>query len=629
MEPFSVPREHSAAVAGEPELELIGSKLKALLASKSGIDEHLAKQLRKQWAVFDTGSVAQPQLDEITQLFASLRSRIHAQVELRNAQFTELTAQLEHLKEQVQAGDLKTIPQQEAELIEKLNRIVGLSVQRRQRLIEELDQLRPKIQEMTAWRHWGTGQARQKVIREIRNLHETEKDLKKAAQRIQQARKQWRDWDQSDAAEHALYREFDRVCTQAYAPCKRYFEQQRQQRQKAAQVREQCCQLLETELAQIDWHSADWKAVQRLVQAQKTRWRHAGTVEHKLRQVLQQRFDRIIAEYEAPLERERARCLKRRQTLIAELDRLAQSEQVKLITRQLTELKKQWVVSVACARKQEQDLWQQFTQACDRVYQQRDALRQTETRQQQQNLQAREAICVQIETFTERDGAAESVLAAQLVRWQAQWQECGGAPVASRVAIEKRYRSALHQVQQWQQQTAAHQQQATEALLLVFYRHCTELEKNLFESADAAPSTPDMAKIEHAWQSLDALPPPLQQQMEQRFQRASKAYADPAEREQLCKQAVSNLDQLQQLLLQLEIAANVPSPAEFARQRMALQVNRLAAGVGKATTVELLPPGQLVTAILSLGAVPPAEGEQAMQRLQQCRQALDTTGENQ
>ena len=265
-------------VMNERDAITLHQSLNKFLGSKGPLDENQAKRLRKTWENLGPAlAESSPMREKLDAAFETLRERIHSQVEERNESFTRIEEQLAELKKSVKADDLKSSQQIEQKIINGLNRIKGLSAQRRQKVIAELEALQPRIKKLASWRHWGTEQAREKIIEEIKHIHENEKSLDKIAKRIQQAREEWKQWDQSgEGGDHKLYPVFDAACTKAYEPCKAHFDAQRKQRQAASKHRSQVCETLEKAYEEEDWRNPDWKAIQQLIREQTARWRKLG-----------------------------------------------------------------------------------------------------------------------------------------------------------------------------------------------------------------------------------------------------------------------------------------------------------------------------------------------------------------
>ena len=94
---------------------------------------------------------------------------------------------------------------------------------------------------------------------------------------------------------------------------------------------------------------------------------------------------------------------------------------------------------------------------------------------------------------------------------------------------------------------------------------------------------------------------------------------------QLRDSLAGNLARVYEELLRLEILCEVDSPAEFAPQRMALQVARLSAALGKAAAGDKNA-DELIGAIASISAIEPTAQGGVAKRLGRCVKALDKAG---
>ena len=94
---------------------------------------------------------------------------------------------------------------------------------------------------------------------------------------------------------------------------------------------------------------------------------------------------------------------------------------------------------------------------------------------------------------------------------------------------------------------------------------------------------------------------------------------------QLRASLAGNLARVYEELLRLEILCEVDSPAEFAPQRMALQVARLSAALGKAAAGDKNA-DELIGAIAIVGAIESAAQGGVAKRLGRCVKALDKAG---
>ncbi len=623
--PVSVAREQQAqseAVMIERDAITLLQQLDQFMQSKGALDEHRAKQLRKSWESLDPALPADSKNRAgLEQRFETLRERIHRQVDGRNADFAQIESLLVELRESLGGNDLAASQQLEQKVINGLNRIKGLSAQRRQKVIAELEALQPKIKKLASWRQWGTEQAREKIIEEIRTIHDNEKDLGKIAKRIQAAREEWKQWDQSgEGGDHKLYPVFDAACTKAYEPCKAWFDERRKQRQSASRHRTEVCETLEKAYEETDWRSPDWKAVQQLVREQTSRWRKLGPADYRDRKPLGKRFDSIIARFDGPLDRERKRNLKQRQELIAAIEPLSKLDDTRRAITEVQSLQKQWHVTVSGKRKQEQEIWNRFKKACDAVYDRGREAKKAFEKELGAHLEARQALCAEIESAIAENPDNGEELDGRIRQWKKTWEDAGRPPKNQARQVEKRYRDAMKAARD--RLSALEQAAQAEADDILFRRAaiCRELEQALL-----AGEAMDAGKARAAFDALPALSGEPGDAMALRFAAAETAASDTAALTALRATLDAHYETVNGYLLQLEINAGVDSPAEHSRARMALQIGRLSAAIGKGAEQELLDDATLVVRIHTTGALDAARQAETDQRFQACYQALQAS----
>lgn len=593
--------------------------LESLLNGNKVIDEHRAKSLRKSWdSLKQDNKVDDSALAKLEKGFEVLRERIHQQVDERNGRYAEIEQDLVKLKAALAADDLKSSQDLEQLIISKLNHIQGLSSQRRQKIIGELEAFQPKIKKLSSWRHWGTVQAREKIIKEIQNIHNAETDLEKVATRIKQAREQWKQWDNTgEGGNKKLYLTFDRACTAAYEPCKALFETQRKQREESSCSRINVCEFLENEYEKTDWRDPNWKNIQKNVRDQVSRWRKLGPAEYKDRKPLHRRFERIIEKFEGPLDRERKRNLYQRQELIAEINKLVELEDTRKAMAELQPLKKKWLVTVSGRRKQEQTVWKQFTSACDAVYEKSRQSKKEFDQQLNLQLEIKQKICSEIEAKVQEKYPEAAVLTAQINQWNNRWSQSGRAPKANAKKIEKRFRDAIGKAHKLRGQLEQADQSKNDQLLFDCAALCSDTERQVFEQCAL-----DLDAINESWQQLGPIDQSLQSVLQARMDQAVTAATDSSQRRKLEDILTHNFELVNGYLLQLEINAGVDSPATYSKQRMALQIGRLSNAMGKASEQELLNNRELINRIHTTGALPPDSQLEVDKRFKQCYTAL-------
>ncbi len=230
------------------------------------------------------------------------------------------------------------------------------------------------------------------------------------------------------------------------------------------------------------------------------------------------------------------------------------------------------------------------------------------------NLADREALCAEIEACHQGAPDTHAEIGAHLAQWQTRWEQLGEAPKAEAGKIEKRYRHAVTQAKKALAKAGLDAEIRLQNLLREKSLLCASIEALVVAGGDTA----DFKTLSQRWESLPPLPDDLEPIIAERYRLASAALQDETAAQQLRNSLSANLEALHALLLQLEILTEVESPAEFDRQRMALQVKRLSAAMGKAEPDNNKPAEQLIRDILLLGAVDEEQRKAAFVRFECC-----------
>ncbi|MBX2868429.1 MAG: DUF349 domain-containing protein [Acidiferrobacterales bacterium] len=593
----------SQTITTEYAAKSLLADLKTVLSNPKEIDEQKAKQLRKAWdALQSQVSDTTVDISELEAGFEKLRVRTHKQVEHRNEAYAELEKLLTTLAEAIKKDELQDAQQTEQKIISGLNKIRGLSSQRRQKVIGTLEALQPKIKKLSSWRHWGTEQAREKIIQEVQQIHEKEKNLEKVAQFIKQAREEWKQWDNSgEGGNKTLYKQFDAACSKAYEPCKALFDQQRKQREAASRHKKEVCEKLENEYEKTDWRNPDWKQLQTLMREQSSRWRKLGPAEFRDRKPLQKRFDDAAKRIDGPLDRERKRNKKQREDLIAQILGLVEMEDSRKAISDLQVLKKQWVVTVSGPRKKEQILWNKFTKACDAIYEKSRESKKAFDQELEKNFEKRMVFCDAVESELKNPEIQTVETVSKLItKWKNEWTDTGRVPKSKIKASDKRWREVLGNAEKMLSGLQRKNQTQSDESLFAFAEVCAQLEAQLLGGQEVQI---DAAQAE--WQKILPLADGVMKKMQNRFDKITKAIGNDTEINRITAECEKNFEKLNSYLLQLELNLSVDSPAEFTKQRMALQVNRLSAALGKGGEDVILDNQKLVDMIHTLGPVTP------------------------
>lgn len=436
---------------------------------------------------------------------------------------------------------------------------------------DRLAHVRAQFKQLADWARWGGNVSREELVKAGEELPAQQLPMAELAKKVGSLRERWKSLDTlSGPAPKSLWERFDAACSVAYAPAALHFKQLAEERHgNAAKAQE----LIAETVALAAEESTDWKHVASSAQRLRQAWTRLGTIDRKEKKRLDAEFGAALDALSKPLETQRQIETARREQLIVEVGLLKPSERntvdmLKALQDKWQELAK----ALPLERRAEQALWQRFRAACDDIFARRKETAHAADHERREHLHAREALCAALETAVVPDGddKARSAYIHHLLRdTRAAWNATGPVPRASEAKIEQRYQAAVAGVQA-QADAIAERAGAAQANAL-------RDKLRLAQALEAALADGDAGADAQAWSERWSALPPLDAQYErslqQRFAAAQAALGEGSAA--YVQQLQANQERLLAEVLRLEIVAGVDSGAEFARDRLKMQVEVL------------------------------------------------------
>ncbi|MGC4396193.1 DUF349 domain-containing protein [Hydrogenophaga sp. T2] len=301
-----------------------------------------------------------------------------AQTERRERANAELEAAVAALEAEVAQGHGKATPKVANEVrqqLKKHGRLVAPALDARAQAALA------QAGELEGWQRWRADQLREELVAKAEALTKAPEGQRLGGRKLQdtlrQLREQWKTTDQGGAPNHALWKRFDEACTEAHKLVEVWLTQVRQQ---ADATRAQRMAIIDELKAWTQAHaeSSDWKAQLRELHAFSERWRQAGHLSEKAFAEIQPQWKDAMHQAHARLEAAQAESTARRKALIEEATALAEARPLRIDA--VKALQQRWQAeahAVPLDRKQEQKLWEAFRAPIDSAFE-----RKTQERQQ-------------------------------------------------------------------------------------------------------------------------------------------------------------------------------------------------------------------------------------------------------
>ena len=437
---------------------------------------------------------------------------------------------------------------------------------------ERLAQVRAEFKRLADWARWGGNVSREELVKAVEELPALALPNGELAKKIGSLRACWKSLDNmSGAASKALWLRFDAACELAYAPVAAHFKVLADERHANA-GRAQA--LIAEMLARIEnsgpGHDGDWKSLAAEGARLRQAWTRLGTIDRKEKKQLDGEFGKALDALLAPLAHQREIEMARREQLIVEVGLLQANQRNTTATlRALQEKWQEYAKALPLERHAEQALWQRFRAACDQVFAQRKESASIADGARRIHLHDKEEVCAGLEAA---DGAdLEHAIPGLLRDAQQAWNAIGAVPHANEQKIAQRYQAVVALLQARVDARARRTGAAQVDALQHKLRLCQALESALCSGEVDAEQ--DGVAWTARWSDLPPLGAHYEAALLARFAAAVQALDHQAGAHAL--QLERNRGALLAEVLRLEIAAGIDSGAEFARERLKMQIETL------------------------------------------------------
>jgi len=383
--------------------------------------------------------------------------------------------------------------------------------------------LNGQLRELSDWQGFATEPKQIALCEQMEYLADQPMDPEAKAERIKELQNEWRDLGGS--SDRSLWSRFKAASDKAYEPCKAYFSAKSGLKQANLEKRSAICEQLESFLDNADWSSIDWKAAERIHQTARQEWKEAWPVEFRDNRAAQKRFDELLKRLEAALDEERRKNEGLKQAIVEKARALVDHEPLQDAMNQAKALQGDWQAIGITRHREDRKLWQAFRKACDEIFARRDAER---TEQQEASRAADESAQAGLKQVSavSADSDEQAITAALATLRDIDVS-----------ALSKGVREQVQQENQRLSQILSTRKRRTK---MASWQSLVIATTNGETTNDATP--------QH-WASLAE----------------TSDASDPVE-----------------LVIRAEILCGVPSPDTDQQRRMAIQVQRLADGMGSA-----------------------------------------------
>ncbi|GHT10312.1 hypothetical protein AGMMS4956_01450 [Bacteroidia bacterium] len=269
---------------------------------------------------------------------------------------------------------------------------------------------------------------------------------------LQKLHEQWREVGPvANEYRESIWERFKEASAQINKKYSDYFEKKKQEQENNLAIKQSLCEQAESLIETLPITAKAWTAaMEQMLEMQKI-WKTIGLAPQKHNETIYQRFrtacntffearnhffNDIKEEYTANVQKKTALC--------EQAESLSQSEDWNKATQELIGLQKQWKTIGAVPRKQSDELWNRFRNACNIFFERKKGHFETQETTYEENLKAKEAVIAEMRDYKESSDPQQNLNAIK--QWQQRWVEIGFVPVKDKERLQNAYKEVLSSI---------------------------------------------------------------------------------------------------------------------------------------------------------------------------------------
>lgn len=269
-------------------------------------------------------------------------------------------------------------------------------------------------------------------------------DVISAFNQLQALHQQWKETGpvERDLRE-SLWTRFKDASTEINKRHQAHFEEIKNRENENLAQKTALCEKAEALLQQTEGAKVEWEALTKQMLEMQAQWRTIGYAPQKQNNAIFERFrqacDRFFsgkAEFYKNLKEGQAENLEKKKALVEKAKELSTSTDWRATTDALVALQKEWKSIGAVPRKFSEQLWKEFSEACDVFFDAKKQAGSGERDNQKKNLQKKQEITAQLQALLD-SGTADM---AQVKELQQQWNAVGHVPFKEKDNVYNQYR---------------------------------------------------------------------------------------------------------------------------------------------------------------------------------------------
>ncbi|MEC8011064.1 MAG: DUF349 domain-containing protein [Pseudomonadota bacterium] len=505
--------------------------------------------------------------------FQCLEDRYGRQDEILEKLKAQIIHELEKLKAIIESGKLNDADSTIKSIQSTLKKLPD---QPAEEVRQELKPLLAQYAELKDWQAFAAQPKKEALISSMEGLaQDTTADVDPGVRLdyIQKLQKEWKELGRLDpTTENELWERFQAASKEAYAPCKAYYEEQANTRERNKAHREKMCDQIDDYLERYNWDNADWNSVQDMVKLAREEWKQYLPVDRKYHRALEDRFAQLIQQLNEKLNTHKQANQVIKQKILDQALTLLENEDLDAAIQTMKNLRTEWravgMLPPETYKEMNQSFYDTFNELTARKQKQWsdvEAQKKHNAEQVSQLLNTLEAVI--------NDENPAKVLTSQQELQDAEQGFSEYAPLFEQdnKALRKRFNQLN---KDFEKATKAAKNLSKKQMVSDLWHRSQLLRQLEFKVETQNLSTTELNAIKEEWSSIPDSNHQTITTLNARFDAAMKAL-ETGELNILEKANSKSDIYALELCILMEILAETESHEEDAELRLQLQVNRL------------------------------------------------------
>ena len=449
-------------------------------------------------------------------------------------------------------------------------KIDSMETAERSSLNEKLERAEKQLAEMADWQDFAARPKLLEICDAMEALPAKELPPETLAKQVRELQNNWKALGVSRAS-NDLWSRFKTAGDLAYEPCKAWFETKQQERQQKLDVKASLCDSLEAEQSLLTG-DPDWKAIARQINIAKREWSKNRVPDRKPDKALEARFSAALKPFEVALAEQYDSNAATKQELVDKVKALADAEITQHSANQAKRLLSAWKLVGVMRRKEDQALWEAFNSHLGTIFKHQHKVEREKQRAGLEHVFRAKDIIKRLKTLSRGDAVDDTEVQTLATEFQALAE----FPERDKKFLLRDFRQALDACSRVQENASKRRLQAGHEETRRLIGLCEQLEAAV-EHPDAALETL-VDDVSHAWEASDVrVSPDIENLLVSRRDEALAHLKNGTKPDYDVNETVRR-----DLLIRMEVAAGIETPAEDKARRMQYQLQHLQQGMTSA-----------------------------------------------